>query len=150
MLYGYLKQVFNSAVFSFGMHSYFYSRFIIFPWVVLTVGEVEVGIMAKILSRYKYMPQFTSVTQSCPTLCDPWTAACQASLSIANSQSLLKFMFIELGITIQPSHPLSSPSPPAFKLPASGSFPMSQFFTSGGQSIGVSASVSVLPMKNLD
>ena len=95
MLYGYLKQVFNSAVFSFGMHSYFYSRFIIFPWVVLTVGEVEVGIMAKILSRYKYMPQFTSVTQSCPTLCDPWTAACQASLSIANSQNLLKLMSIE-------------------------------------------------------
>ena len=31
-------------------------------------------------------------------------------------------------------------------LPASGSFPMSQFFTSGGQSIGVSASASVLPM----
>ena len=42
---------------------------------------------------------------------------------------------------IQPSHPLSSPSPPAFNLfPESGSFPMSQFFASGGQSIGVSAS----------
>ena len=35
-------------------------------------------------------------------------------------------------------------------LPASGSFPMSQFFTSGGQSIGVSASASVLPMKTQD
>ena len=57
MLHGYLKQLFNLVVFSFGMHSYFYSRFIIFPWVVLTVGEVEVGIMAKILSRYKYMPR---------------------------------------------------------------------------------------------
>ena len=34
--------------------------------------------------------------------------------------------------------------------PASGSFPMSQFFTSGGQSIGVSASASVLPMKTQD
>src|SRR5574337_13683 len=44
--------------------SYFYSRFIIFSWVVLTVGEVEVRIMAKILSGYKYIPQFTSVTQS--------------------------------------------------------------------------------------
>ena len=42
---------------------------------------------------------------------------------------------------IQPSHPLSSPSPPAFKsFPASGSFPMNQLFTSGGQSIGASAS----------
>ena len=37
------------------------------------------------------------------------------------------------------------PSSPAFNLPVSGSFLMSQFFISGGQSIGVSASVSVLP-----
>ena len=45
----------------------------------------------------------------------------------------------------QPPHPLSSPSPPAFILfPASGSFLMSQFFISGGQSIG--ALVSVPPM----
>ena len=48
---------------------------------------------------------------------------------------------------IQPSHPLSSPSLPAFNFfPASGSFPMSQFFASGGQSIGASALASVLPM----
>ena len=40
--------------------------------------------------------QFSSVAQSCPTLCDPWTAACQVSLSVAISQSLLKLMPIEL------------------------------------------------------
>ena len=52
---------------------------------------------------------------------------------------------------IQPSHPLSSPSPPAPQsLPASGSFPMSQLFARGGQSTGVSASVSVLPMNTQD
>ena len=50
-----------------------------------------------------------------------WTAARQTSLSITNSQSLLKLMSIEStcpldGDTIQPSHPLSSPSPPAFNL----------------------------------
>ena len=39
--------------------------------------------------------QFSSVTQSCPTLCDPWTVAHQASLSITNSWSLLKLMSIE-------------------------------------------------------
>ena len=39
--------------------------------------------------------QFSSVAQSCPTLCDPWTAECQAFLSITNSQSLLKLMSIE-------------------------------------------------------
>ena len=43
----------------------------------------------------------------------PWTGARQASLSITNSQSLLKLMSIELGDAIQPSHPLLSPSPPA-------------------------------------
>ena len=41
-------------------------------------------------------------------------------------------------------------SPPFQSFPASGSFPMSQFFTSGGQSIGVSASASVLPMNIQD
>ena len=40
--------------------------------------------------------QFSSVAQSCPTLWDSWTAAHQASLSITNSWSLLKFMSIEL------------------------------------------------------
>ena len=39
---------------------------------------------------------FSSVTQSCPTLFDPMTAARQVSLSIANSQSLLKIMSLEL------------------------------------------------------
>ena len=48
---------------------------------------------------------------------------------------------------IQPSHPLSFPSPPYLQsFPASGSFLMTHFFTSGGQSIGASASTSVLPM----
>ena len=38
----------------------------------------------------------SSVTQSCPTLCDPWTAARQASLSFTISWSLLKLMSMEL------------------------------------------------------
>ena len=50
---------------------------------------------------------------------------------------------------IQPSHPLSSPSPPTFNL-SQQYFPRSQFFASGGQSIGVSASTSVLPMNTQD
>ena len=51
---------------------------------------------------------------------------------------------------IQPSHPLSSPYPPAFNLSQHQSLQMCQFFTSGGQSIGASASVSVLPMNIQD
>ena len=48
---------------------------------------------------------------------------------------------------IQPSHPLSPPFPPALNL---SWHPVSQLFTSGGQSIGVSASASVPPMNTLD
>ena len=76
----------------------------------------------------------------------PWTAARQASLSITNSQSLLKLMFIEL---VMPSnnlilwHPLLLPSS---VFPTSRSSPLSQFFASDGQSIGVSVSASVLPI----
>ena len=80
----------------------------------------------------------------------PWTAARQASLSITNSQSLLKLMFIEL---MMPSNHLILCCPFFSCLqsfPASGSFLVSQFFASGGQSIGVSASASVLPMNIQD
>ena len=45
--------------------------------------------------------QFSSVVQSGPTLCDPMDTARQASLSITNSQSLLKLLFIEAGISLQ-------------------------------------------------
>ena len=79
-----------------------------------------------------------------------WTATHQASLSITNSQSLLKLMPIES--VIPPNHLiLCRPLlllPSIF--PASGSFQMSQLFTSGGQSFGVSASASVLPMNIQD
>ena len=66
--------------------------------------------------------QFTSVNQSCPTLCDPmWIAARQASLSITSSRSLLKLMPIEL---VMPSshlilfHPLLllPPVPPSIRV----------------------------------
>ena len=73
----------------------------------------------------------------------PWTAACQASLSITNSRSLLKLMSIQ---SIMPSNPLILLSSCLQSFPGSGSFPMSQFFTSGGLSIGFSASASVLPI----
>ena len=81
----------------------------------------------------------------------PWTAAHQASLSITNSRNLLKLMSIE---SVMP-HPTISSSVVAFSsclqsFPASGSFQVSQFFTSGGQSTGVSASASVLPMNIQD
>ena len=80
----------------------------------------------------------------------PWTAACQASLSITNSQSLPKSMSIE---SVMPSNHLilcrpSSSHPQSS--PASGSFQMSLPFTWGDQSIRVSASTSVFPMNTRD
>ena len=45
--------------------------------------------------KHNLLQSVSSVTQSCPTLWTPWTAACQAALSITNSQSLLKLMSIE-------------------------------------------------------
>ena len=90
--------------------------------------------------------QFSSVAQLSPTLWPPWIAACHASLSIINSQGLLKLMSIK-----SRCHPaISSSAVPFSSCPqsfqASGSFPMSQLFVWSGQSIGVSASASVLPM----
>ena len=98
------------------------------------------------------------VTKLCQTLVTPWTAAHQASLSFTVSRGLLKFVSTE---SVMPSNhlilclqsfPFSSFSfssrPQSF--PASGSFQMSQFFTSGGLGIGASASASVLPMNIQD
>ena len=80
----------------------------------------------------------------------PWTAPCQASLSITNSQNLPKLMSIESLMSSNLLilwHPLLL-QPSIF--PSIRVFPMSQFFPSGGQSIGVSASTSVLPMNIQD
>ena len=57
--------------------------------------------------------QFSSVAQSCPTFCDPWTAACQAPLSITNSRSLLKLEPTESVVPFNHlilCHPLLLPS----------------------------------------
>ena len=80
----------------------------------------------------------------------PWTAARQASLSITNSWSLLRLMSIR-----QWCHPTISSSVVPFSswlqsFPASGSFPMSWFFESGGHNIGASALASFHPMNIQD
>ena len=75
----------------------------------------------------------------------PWTAARQASLPFTISRSLLKFVSMEsMVLIISSSAALFSSCLPSF--PASGSFPMSQLFASGGQSAGASPSASVLPV----
>ena len=63
---------------------------------------------------------------------------------------LTQIHFLWVGIAIQPSHPLLYLFPPAFNLSGIRIFSVSKFFTSGGQSIGVSASTSVFPMNIQD
>ena len=104
-----------------------------------------------IYSNYKVLTvspvQFSSVAQSCPTLCKHRELQ-QARASCPSPAP---------GVHPNPCplsrwrHPTISSSVVPFSscpqcLPASGSFPMSQLFTSGGQSIEVSAPTSVLPM----
>ena len=81
-----------------------------------------------------------SVTKSCSTLANPWTAARQASLFFTISRSLLKLMSIE---SVMSSNHLIL-CRPLLLLPSI--FPSSLPFASGGQNTGASALASVLPM----
>ena len=100
--------------------------------------------------RYTPSVQFSSVTQSCLTLCDAMSCS---TPGLPIHHQLLKFTQTHVhrvSDAIQPSNPLSSPSPPPPKPSHHESFPMSQLFAWGGQSIGVSTLASVLPMYTQD
>ena len=94
--------------------------------------------------------QFSSDAQSCPILCDPMIATGQATLFITNSQSYSNSCPLSWWC-----HPTIASSVVPFSscfqsFSASGSFPVSQLFTWGGQSTEVSASTSVLPVNTQD
>ena len=100
---------------------------------------------------YLQEDHFSSVTQSCPTLCDPHGLQhprlphpSPTPRACSNSCPSSQWCHPTISSSVVPF----SSCPQSF--PASGSFPKSQFFTSGGQSIGVSASTSVLPMNIQD
>ena len=92
--------------------------------------------------------QFSSVTQSCPTLCNPMN---QSTPGLHVHHQLPEFTQTHVhwfSDAIQPSHPVVPFSSCPQSLPASGSFPMSQIFAWGGQSTVVSALASFLPKKS--
>ena len=89
-------------------------------------------------------------TQSCPTLCDPMDCSMPDFPVLHHLPKLVQTHVHWVSDAIQPSHPLSSPSPPAFNLSQHQSFLMSHFFASSGQSIGASVSASFLPMNIQD
>ena len=96
------------------------------------------------LSTKMFVP-FSSA-QSCPTLCNP----IDCSFPVHHHLPELAQTHVHwVSDAIQPSHPLSSPSPALKSFLASGSFPMSQLFASGGLSTGVSASTSGCSWKGL-
>ena len=112
------------------------------------MGYVQVTI-AYLITNYSV--QFSSVTQSCLTLCDPHESQharlpCPSPTPRVHSNSCP---------SSRRCHPAISSSVIPFSscsqsLPASESFPMSQLFAWSGQSIGVSALASVLPMNTQD
>jgi len=122
--------------------------FVIF-WRTKRRNRKEMIFSLHFMKNYTFfLPVFVvhySVTQLCQCFMTPSTEAYQASLFFTISWSFLKFMSIDL--MMLSNHLILCCSllflPQSF--PASGSFPMSQHFTSGCQSITASASASVFP-----
>ena len=97
-----------------------------------------------------FLHQFSSVAQSCPTLCDPMN---HSTTGLPVHHQLLEYTQTHVHLVsdaIQPSHPhpLSSPSPPAPNPSQHQSFPVNQLFARGGQSTRVSALASFLSKKS--
>ena len=85
--------------------------------------------------------QFSSVAQLCPTLCGPKEYSTPGLPVHHHLPEFTQTHVHQVDDAIQPSCPVIPFSSCLQSFPSSGSFPMSQFFTSGGQSIGASASV---------
>ena len=134
-------------------------------WVSKTLGQVHLrpGAITSCIwdqTKVMWMPQHvinnwkscsfkevqvSSVAQSCPTLCNPMNCS---TPGLPVHHQLLEFTQTHVhrvSDAIQPSHPLSSPFPPAPNPSQHRSFAMSQLFKWGGQSTGVSALASFLP-----
>ena len=115
----------------------------------ITILFSTVDLMVILLQLYSFIAVIVAVVQSlsCVQLFETRrTVPCQALLSSALSWSLFKFMSIELVMPSNHLVSLVSFSSCLQSFPASGSFPVSQLFTPGGQSIEVSSSAVVLPI----
>ena len=97
-----------------------------------------------------YLVQFSSVAQSCPTFCNPMDCSTPGFPVHHQLLEVAQIHVHRVSDAIQPSHLLSSPSLPAFSLSQHQSLFQWVFFTLGVQIIGVSISVSVLPMNIQD
>ena len=116
-------------------------------WVLMLITHWDRSLDSSRTGLFKGYPSSSVQLLICVRLfVTSWTVVCQASLSITSIHNMLKLMSIKL---VMPSSHLNLCRPlcllPSF-LPGSETYPKSWFFPSGGQSIGVSASASILPM----
>ena len=117
----------------------------------LILHQCHLALYPSIFQLFSHHCQFSSVAQSCPTLCDPMGCSIPAFPVHHQLLELAQTHVHQVG----GCHPTISFSVFPFSshlqsFSASGSFQMSQFFISGGQSIGVLASASVPPMNIQD
>ena len=103
---------------------------------------VKICIVKRIVILKTNSAQFSSVAQSCPTPCDPMN---RSTPSLPVHHQLPEFTQTHVHRVGDASVVPFSSCPQS--LPASGSFPMSQLFASGGQSTGVSALASIAVSK---
>ena len=129
-----------------------YVTFYLYKWFKILLGtssinEKDIEILPVIwtgrFSEWFSSVQFSSVTQSCLTLCDPMNCSTPGLPFHHQFPKFTQTHVHPVGDAISSSVVPFSSCPQS--LPASGSFPMSQLFSWGGQSIGVSASASILP-----
>ena len=126
-------------------------------WITNTLPKVSIQEVcqcqqfpSRLVKNLFHLPSVQFSHSVVSDLATPWTAARQASLSITNSWNLLKLMSIK---SVIPSSHLILCRPLLLLssiFPSIRVFSMSQFFTSGGQSIGASAFIIVLPMNIQD
>ena len=101
-------------------------------------------------NKERKIKEFSSVAQSYPTLCDPMNCSTPGLPVHHQLREFTQTHVHWVGDASNISSSVTSFSSCLQSFPTSGSFHMSQLFTSGGQNIGVSASISVLPMNSQD
>ena len=108
------------------------------------------GVYRNLSSAVTQSVQFSSVTQSCLTLCNPMNCSTPGLPVHHQLPESTQTHAHWVGDAIQTSHALSSPSPPVFNLTQHQGLVQWVNSAWGGQSIGVSASASLLPMNTHD
>ena len=137
------------------VHEIFQSR--IWEWVVISGDLPNPGIKAAsaaLAGRFfttELLVQISSVTQSCPTLCNPMDCSTPGFTVHHQLPELAQIHVHQVGDAIQPSHPLSCPSPPAFNLSQhQGLFQGVSSLHQVAEGLELQLQPSVLPMNTQD